>query len=358
MRGNGERRVELPAYLASNETVIDLLTTTMKTLASAPALADKPAVEVRPQLDALLKRPSTMRDGILILLAYVVASGKPLDFRVLPKFPGARAVSQYVADDLLPELGIACTKDAFQTGVKGLTTYFGRENPTWRHVLGWASDQDTAAPVERAFRYLASGIAATARDLPPKPVLDTPQLTFAHAFAALDQLLSEGSKGTYEQLVFAALLESYVNQLGRPGSIYTKGIYASDASAGTAADVQHKLGNEVLQAYEVTSADWHVKVKQARNALASNDLRRIHVLGTNVAHTSGDDLLAELAGQPDIAVLELREEIRSLVARLDKPHRREAFELLYEHLVTKQSDDALVHRYLRVLTDRGLTQRS
>ncbi|HEX8103227.1 MAG TPA: hypothetical protein VF533_11490, partial [Solirubrobacteraceae bacterium] len=62
----------------------------------------RPPDEVSPLLDEILEKPSTMRDGMLTLLGYVVANGDPIDFRAVGKFPGGRAVAQYVADDLLP----------------------------------------------------------------------------------------------------------------------------------------------------------------------------------------------------------------------------------------------------------------
>jgi hypothetical protein len=348
---------ELPAYLASTNQVIQLLTETLERMVSTgEKVVAEPSAEIKSRLDQFLKRPSTMRDGILILLAYAVASGAPLDFRKLPKFPGARGVSQFVAE-LLPTLNIACTQDAFQTGVKGLTTYYGRQNQPWRDILGWASDQPGVEPIERAFLYLAAGIAETARDLPPRPELDTPLLTFARVFAVLDHMLGLPSNGALEQFIFAALLEAYLNQLGDNGEVSTKNIFASDASASTAADVQHKYGNQVWEAYEITGSDWRLRLGQASKTVTVRELRRIHILGSNVIETSGDDLATELAGPQDIAVLDLREEVRSLVARLDKPHRREALARLYDHLVTKQSNDALIYTYVDQLTARRLTER-
>jgi hypothetical protein len=349
---------ELPEYLASPDAVIGLLDTTLVGFAGGGSqVVSEPPEAVKPPLDRLLERPSAIRDGILILLAYAVSSEVPLDFRRLPKFPGARRVAQHLADSLLPNLHIAGRKDALQTVSKGVATYYGVKNQTWREILGWASDQDAVEPISQAFGYLASGVAATARDLPPMPALDTPLLTFARVFGVLDRMLPEHSGGAHQQFVFAALLESHVNQLGLQGHVTTKNINASDASAGTAADVQLKRGGQVLEAYEVTAAGWQSKLSQARAALSAYDLRRIHVLGANVTEMSGDHLAAALTDKPDIVVLELREEIRSLVARLDKPHRREALIRLYDHLVAKQPDDALVRSYVTILHERGLTER-
>ena len=342
--------------LPSNDAVSELLTRTLVEMVQGTAApVDEPPSEVKPLLDDLLKRPSTMRDGILMLLAYAVAAGEPLDFRELPKFPGARNVAQYVADELLPSLKIAGKKDALQTGVKGVPRYIDRANKTWQATLMWASEQNDIRPVEQAFRYLAAGMAATARDLPPMPGLDTPSLTFGRTFGLLDAVLTIPSGGAHEQFIFAALLEAYLLQLGIPGHVETKNIYAADASAGTAADVQHKQGNQVIEAYEVTANDWRTKVRQAYETLRARDLQRVHILGSQVTGDSGDALAADLPDDADVSVLDGREEIRSLVARLDKFHRRHALNRLYSHLVERQSDDSLVRGYVAALAERGLT---
>lgn len=325
-------------------------------VADPTAPVEEPASEVKPFLDELLERPSTMRDGILTLLGYSVASGTPLNFRTLPKFSGARAVAQFVADDLLPGLKIAGMKDALQTGVKGVPTYYDRSNDTWQSVLGWASDQTDPKEVEKAWRYLAAGMATTARDLPPLPPIDTPRLTSSKVFALLDALLSAPSGGAVQQFAFAALLDGYLMQLGEPGVVETKNINASDASSGTVADVQHKHRGQVSEAYEVTANDWETKVPQARASLEARDLQRIHILADGVAGTDGRSIDEELPEDIDVSVLDVREEIRSLVARLDKFHRRHAIQRLYAHLVEKQSNDELVKALVAELAELNLTQ--
>jgi len=213
-------------------------------------------------------------------------------------------------------------------------------------------------PVRSAFLYLAAGVAATARDLPSLRKINTPRLTFANVFGLLDALLAMPSGGAHQQYIFAALLEAYLQQLGQPGVVETKNINASDASAGTAADVQHKQGGQVIEAYELTANDWRTKIHPARATLAARDLSRIHVLGSLVQQDSGDQVANDLPADADVSVLDVREEVRSLVARLDKFHRRAALVRLYSLLVEKQSDDALVRGYVDALAARGLTETS
>ena len=151
----------------TTDEVCELLHDTLTGMVEGTAdPVDDPPDEVRPLLDEFLEKPSTMRDGMLTLLGYVVANADSIDFRAVGKFPGGRAVAQYVADDLLPGLNIAGKKDALQTGFKGVSRYIDRENPLTKPVLKWASEQDDLEPVEQAFRYLAAGMADTARDLP------------------------------------------------------------------------------------------------------------------------------------------------------------------------------------------------
>jgi hypothetical protein len=342
--------------LPAQDKVKELLHDTLGDMVAGKAApVESPASEVKPLLDQLLKRPSTMRDGLFTLLAYPVVLGAPMDFKALPKFPGARAVAQYLAEDVLPDLKIAGMKDSLQTGVKGVSTYYDRANPTWKGVLGWVSQQTDVKEIEKAWRYLASGMAATARDLPPLPEIDTPRLTFASVFAVFDSMLSTPSGGAVQQFAFAAVLEAYGQQLNEPGVIETKNINASDASAGTVADVQHKHRGQVSEAYEVTANDWESKVKQARSALEARDLKRIHILAAGVAGVDGAILEKALPNDIDVSVLDVREEIRSFVGRLDKFHRRLAIERLYAHLVEKQSNDQLVKDLVAKLAELNLT---
>jgi hypothetical protein len=337
------------------ELVIALLGDTLAELVAARGQLPLGAPEaIRPALDAVLAKPSSLRDGLLVLLAYSVAAGEPIDFRTEPLFKGGRRVAQYLADELLPSLNIAGKKDALQTGWKGLNRYIDRSTPESQAVLGWAADQTDPEVVEEAFRYLASGMAATARDLPPMPELDTPKLVSPAVFAVLDARLAQPSGGSHEQFFFAGLLAAYLDQLDEPGVVETKNINASDASAGTAADVQHRHRGQVISAYEVTANDWRSKIGQASATLRAHDLRHVTILATGVATVSGADLAAELPPDQDVIVLDLREEIRSLVGRLDKPHRREGLRRIYTHLVERQSNDALVRGWVDAIVAAGL----
>lgn len=312
--------------------------------------------EIKPHLDALVaKGQNTVRDGILTLLAMELAHGDLIDWRSQPLHNPARSASRFLGSELYPRLHIAGSPEALQTGVKGTGTYMDRSNETWRAVLSWASDQTDLEPIEAAYLYLASSIAATARALPELPALDTPRLTFGRIFALVDEMLNRPSGGAHEQLLFAAFLGAWRQQVDLPGFVETKHINAADAAAGTAADIQVKQGGQVMEAYEVTSEQIDSKISQASRTLRHHDLPRINVLAKRVGKLTAQELKSLLPSDADISALDIREEIRSLVAALDKPHRRQALEALYRLLVDKQPDDALVKAYVTALFREGLT---
>lgn len=350
-----------PRSLPSREDITRRLESTLDAMVGGTHGSVKaPPATVKKHLDAILtKREYTVRDGLLTLLAMAVENGKPLDWhKVAVKGSPARAASRHLGSTVYPRLHIVGSSEALQTGVKGTGTYMDRSNAPWRAVLAWAAAQTKIEPIVAAFEYLAAGVADSARNLPDLPQLDGPALTFANVFALLDHLLAQSSHGAFEQFIFAALYEAGVRQEGDDRSrVATKNLNASDASARTAGDVQHIYGGDVREAYEVTRDDWRQKISQAERAARHHGLDRIHILGRGAQAASGDEIAAELAGKvtKDVAALEVRDEVRSLVHRLTPEYRRRALQLLYEHLVERQPRDALVGLYVAELRRRGLT---
>lgn len=318
-----------------------------------------PADEVKPHLDTLLsKREYTVRDGMLTLLAMEVEHGALIDWRSQGLYNPARNASKYLGSTVYPRLHIVGSGEALQTGVKGVGRYIDRKNATWRAILEWASEPelDDIAHIEAAFLYVAAGVAATARNLPAMPALDTPKLTFPAVFALLDDMLRKNSAGAHEQFIFAALLEAWREQIGEQGVVETKNLNASDASAGTAADVQEKYRGQVTEAYEVTANDYTTKVDQAKNTLRQHDLPRTHIVARDAAKATGEEIADALPSGLDLTVLDVREEARSMLARLGKPHRRYALERLYTLLVDKQGNDQLAQDFVSALGTHGLTE--
>lgn len=342
------------AELAEKEVVRQLIESQLTTLVGSPQQPTAPPAAIKPRLDKLLRKPGTHRDGVLILFSYVVATGRPVDFTMLDtgKIDGARGLAQWVAR-FLPTLNIAATEDAFQTVAKGRKDYVSETNADWQALMLWASTQTALEPIEDAWRYLAHGIAATARRLPTVPSFDTPRMTFGRLAELFGVMWDQPSGGAHEQFIWAALYAAYVEQLDDPGVVETKRINASDASSQTAGDVQHKYRGEVLEAFEVTNREWRTKMDAARKTLQRHGLQRVHIVAGGVTPASGADIAAA-AGDDDISVMEYRQASLTLVHLLKKPARREALRRLFEHLVDKQPNDRLVWDYAQRLKDLGL----
>jgi len=307
--------------------------------------------EVRPWLDDLLSRADTYRDASLIVLAYAVHVGSAADIATPPT--GRRSVAQRLAG-LLDELNVRARRDAFQTLAKGTSTLLGRKREAWNRLLEWGERQPSIEPVDQAMRYLATGIVATARDLPAIPTLDVSRLTFRRVLHIIEELFSRPSGGAHEQFLFAALLHALAEERGNR-RVETKTLSAADASAGTAADVQIFEGGKVIEAYEVTANAWHSKVAQATAVMRHYDLRRVHIVAPGPA-PSAKGLKDAVAATPlpagtvirdlDLSVLDLSHECRSLVHRLSRTGRRAALTKLWEHLASRQPNDELVRRYV------------
>lgn len=324
-----------------------------------PPATDAPEA-AKPWLDDLLSNADTYRDAALIVLAFAVDSGSAADIAKPPD--GRRGVAQRLAG-LLDELNIRARRDAFQTLAKGTDSLLGRNRESWNRLLDWAQKQESIDPVERALRYMAIGIAATARDLPPMPKLDVARLSFWRVAHVTDGLLSQPSGGAHEQFVFAALLHAQAEEYGNR-RVETKVLNAADASAGTAADVQVLEGGRVVEAYEVTANPWHSKVAQALAVLRDHDLPRVHIVAPGPAPTA-DGIRDAVARTPlaaglvvadaDLSVLDIRHECRSLIHRLTRPGRRSALNKLWEHLASRQPNDALVAAYVSRLAEADVT---
>lgn len=329
---------------------------------TVPPETDAP-VDAKPFLDDLLANVDTYRDGALIVLAYAVDAGTGSDAATPPA--GRRSVGQRLVE-VLDELNIRARRDPFQTLAKGSSTLLGRDREAWNRLLEWAQEQDTVEPLEQAMRYMASRIAATARNLPQMPALDVGRLTFRRVLRIVDDLLGVPSGGAHEQFVFAALLHALAEEHGGR-RVETKTLSAADASAGTAADVQVLDGGKVVEAYEVTANQWTTKVAQALGVLRHYDLARVHIAAPGPAPTAAEIKTAiEQTSMPaglvassiDLSVLDVRAECRSLVHRLGRPGRRAALNKLWEHLAMRQSNDGLVAQYVSRLADAGVVAES
>lgn len=80
-------------------------------------------------------------------------------------------------------------------------------------------------------------------------------------------------------------------------------------------------------------------------------------LARGAAGSTGEEISASVPAGLDVTVVDVSQEIRSLVARLSKPFRRYALERAYALLVDKQPDDELVKALVAALVDRGLIEQ-
>lgn len=319
--------------------------------------------EAEEWLDDLCSSVDTYRDGALIVLAFAVDAGETSDVGLPPA--SRRGVSKKLAA-LFDELHIAARRDVFQTIAKGSATLLGRDRASWNELLLWARDKATLDEVRQAMLYMASRIAATARDLPPMPVLDVGRLTFRRVVTVTDGLLGQPSAGAHEQFTFAALLHAIAEEYGNR-RVETKTLNAADASAGTAGDVQVLEGGQVIEAYEITAAGWQTKIAQSLAVLQHYDLRRAHIVAPGPAPSADRirDAVADTALPTgltaeivDLSVLDIRQECRSLVHRLSRPGRRNALSKLWEHLAARQPNDELVRQYVERLGEAGVIAES
>lgn len=256
------------------------------------------------------------------------------------------------------ELGIPCKRDAFQTLGKGQKRLDGLDRAAWRNLITWLSTTASAEEVAAAFEYVAEDVAATARVIPPMPDLVISALTFPKMWALFESMLDTPTRGAHEQMIFAALLHALMEQLGGHFRVDTKNINASDASAKSAADVQVWLQGQLIDGYEVTANSWETKLAQAEAARVKADLQRIHIVA-KAGNLSAPDLATALAEcglglDADLSILDVRHEIRSMVARLVRQHRLEALRRLHYLLVHQQPNHVLVGDYVSLLVKSGM----
>jgi hypothetical protein len=325
-------------------------------VAAPPTQPVTPPPEAKGWLDDLLGHADTYRDATLAILAFPVAARELIDIRLAP--PSRRGVTQRLTR-VCESLSIPCRKDAFQTLGKGNSRLDGLDRESWRRLLTWASEVATIEEVSSAFGYFAEGMAALARPLPPMPELVTRRLTFPALAALFDRLLERPSKGAHEQFILAALLSAAAEAEGT-FRVETKPLNAADASARTAADIQVWRRGVLEDAFEVSANRWQAKVAQAAQTRERADLPRIHVIAAAEAATGADimhTLIDEgLAADVDVSVLDIRHEIRSVMARLERPSRNVALKILYGYLKNRQPDDALVIEYVAALHEAGLAE--
>lgn len=303
-------------------------------------------------IDGALAAPPSYRDGVLIQLAWGIEQP---EFDHTQKGEGARSTAKSIATELAAR-HIPAVKDAYQNIGKNMANLARGNVPAFDNLLRWMNGAEEAARLA-ALDLVAATVAATARPVLPMPELARVNLNFANVVSAMDELLSIPSGGAHEQFAVAAFLEALIDEFGLGGvgalGVRTKNINASDASAGTAADVQVMRGNKVEEAFEVSASGWRDKLDQAVLAAKNADLNRVHIL----SYVDNLEGLQMLLGDntTDVTVIDVKAFLRTLVAVLKKPAREVALVRLYEHLDRKQPDTNRVNAYVELLSRHSLT---
>jgi hypothetical protein len=303
---------------------------------------------------AAVEKLKSYRDGVLIQLAFGLEHGHGFDHTLRPE--GARTAAGRVGGGFA-ERHIPGVKDAYQNIGKNSVNLARGNEPAFDALLAWMNSSKIAQR-EALFRYLAARVARSARAVLAMPNLRISSLTFAAVARFLDELVQIPSGGAFKQFAVAALLDALLYEFGLGGGVgglrvVTKNINASDASAGTAADVQIMRANKVEEAFEVSANNWRSKVAQAVAAARNADLSRAHI----IAAADGDDTnMGELDGAAaDVTVTDVRSFLRIMTAALRKPAREHALRRFYELVDRNQPNHELTNEFVRLLSRLQLT---
>jgi hypothetical protein len=355
--------------------VKELLRTSLTGFAASKGAGDDAALRLTPQrlhaVQEALAVGDGARDALLIVLAYRLVLGRPIDPRY--RIPGDRSVSDYLGRNLLPDLGIAGVKSALE-GRSFSHGYLSTEvrRSVLRDTAPIVSDPDVPdEQIEAMFQALARGIAATARRFEPLPALDLDTMTFPKTLALIESLLAprtglsstgSGTGGAHEQFLVAALLQAVADDGGLPLRVLTKSLNASDRSAAAAGDIDVVLGQaRLVEVYEVSARPWRQKVRGAVEALNHyRELERVHIIADS-RDCDAAALQAELAllGRPDadVTVNSAQAICRELLARCSRRGRARAIRYFHGHLRSLQPDMALVDALVTEVRRLGLCEQ-
>jgi Phage-related tail protein len=305
----------------------------------------------------VIEGKKSYRDGLLIQLAFGLVSDTQMDHT--QRQTGGRWAAGAVGKGFA-ERHIPAVRDAYQNIGKNSVNLARGNEPDFDDLLRWMNGT-TISDRQTLFDYVTARVAATSRPVLAMPVLRPAALTFDKLARLLDELLAVQSGGAHEQFAVAAFLEALLHESGLGGyagglRVETKNINASDASAGTAADVQIMRANKIEEVFEVSANSWRTKVSQAVSAAVGADQPRAHI----IAAADGDDRdLAALAGLArEVTVADVRSFLRVMAAVLRRPARERALQRFYELMDGRQPDTELTNGYVRLLSRLQLTDEA
>lgn len=343
-----------PAIVPATSTVKDLLDSELRRQVATPAPGSPPA-RAKALLDALVEHKyKSYKTGALVLLAFsVAASGGRLDVTHRPS--RARTIGQFVGNELYLDLRISGVPDVFGNIGKNARQLVRGNVSEWDELLTWMSSAATTdSELQEAFEYLAYRIASTAQAAPTAVDPVTSRMTFPRVAAMFDALFDKPSGGAYEQFSVAALMHAETaRHHGDSLVVRTKGINATDRSAGVPGDIQvvDDTGR-VLRVLEVTANSWRLKLGQARRVLMEDGAASVTIVADTSDH-SPSEILDALDGE-NIAVVDLRQEVRSLLSRLSPHDRRVALLKLSEYLAAENSRPELLLGFHECMKQHGV----
>jgi hypothetical protein len=303
--------------------------------------------------DILAAAPVSYRDGLLIQLAYALASSVPLDLTRRP--PGARGTAKELGT-FLGTAHIRAVADAYQNIAKNSDKLDRGNVGAFDDFLRWASEPGRSRDeLQTVFEYISARVAATARPVLPMPALDLSSLTFSAVVGLFGTLFDTPSEGAHEQFIIAALLHSLIQQSGA-GSyrVETKKLNSSDASSKVAGDIQIMTGSRTIEAYEVTAKDWGTKIDSAGKTIRDHDLSRLHIVA-KVGPGEHDRMIQRISMlRDDVSVIEIRSYAAAITAALTRQFRAAALERLYEFLDRYQGEVERVNAYVRLMREKRL----
>ena len=357
------------------QTLAALVTLARADSGSAEQPEGSVPTELADALNRALARADGGRDALLIIFAFRLVEGRPID--ISNRIDGDRAVSDYLGKELYPDLGIAGVDSAMQN--RSFTHgYLDSKvrNPAVRTIGPLVQDAEVSDEVIRGVYWaLARGIAATAKTFKPLPVIDLRSMTFQRVFPLVAHLLSargdrekgSGTGGAHEQFLFAALLQAVHDDEGARLRVVTKSLTGADRSAQTAADVQVILGQaRLVEAYEVSANNWESKMDKAAGVLVEYpELERVHIVANAAGASPGavwaatEQAARRVSRQPeslDITVSDVRGECLILLSRASQRGRRAAIQRFHEHLIHLQNDMTLPNELVEKCRELGLVE--
>jgi hypothetical protein len=311
--------------------------------------------DIAAKLDNILGKPS-YREATLTQLAWSLAAPAPID--ITQRQPGGRTTTAELKKVL--EARHISARNAFENIGKNFPELRRGNEPDFDAFLNWANAAESRHR-RSAFDYLLAGVSLIARPVAPMPELNRPRLTFVRVAGFLQSMLEVPSGGVHHQFIVTACLHAIIEEfgLGGPGGlrVETKNVAVSDASAGTAGDIQIMRGGRTEEALEVTANPWQSKIAAATRAARAADLARAHIVA-NAPPSEFTRIAESDLSSIDLSVLDVSAFVRTMVAVMKKPARGAALVRLYELLDRHQPDIERVNAYVTLLQKHGLAEQS